>query len=109
MDEVDLITSLNAHLGTEDSTPITATSNFFQTVLRDSILLHNESQADLLVQAYIGRYFLRSGERMVVSLANKRINRREMFPEIKHTLLEMMLVVAMGTLAYVLVRLDTSS
>jgi tetratricopeptide (TPR) repeat protein len=38
-----------------------------------------------------------------VSLANKRINRREMYPEIRHTLLEMMLVVAMATLAYVLV------
>jgi hypothetical protein len=46
---------------------------------------------------------------MVVSLANKRINRRELYPEIRHTLLEMMLVVAMGTLAYVLVRLDTAS
>jgi hypothetical protein len=109
MDEHDLISSLNVYLSTEDSTPISTVSPFFQTVLKDSILLHNQSQADLLVQAYIGRYFLRSGERMVVSLANKRINRRELFPEIKHTLLEMMLVVAMGTLAYVLVRLDTSS
>ena len=104
-----LIESLNGHLLTEDATPITMASSFFQTVLKDSILLHNQSQADLLVQAYIGRYFIRSGERVVVSLANKRINRREMFPEIRHTLLEMMLVVAMGTLAYVLVRLDSSS
>jgi hypothetical protein len=108
MDETSLIDSLNMHLTTEDSTPITAGSTFFQTALKDSILLHNQSQADLLVQAYIGRYFLRSGERMVVSLANKRINRRELYPEIRHTLLEMMLVVAMGTLAYVLVRLDIS-
>jgi hypothetical protein len=109
MNDTDLIGAVNTYLSTEDSTPITPISPFFQTALRDSILLHNQSQADLLVQAYIGRYFLRSGERMVVSLANKRINRRELYPEIKHTLLEMMLVVAMGTLAYVLVRLDTSS
>jgi hypothetical protein len=109
MDESGLVDSLNMHLSTEDSTPITAASAFFQSALKDSILLHNQSQADLLVQAYIGRYFLRSGERVVVSLANKRITRRELYPEIRHTLLEMMLVVAMGTLAYVLVRLDTSA
>jgi hypothetical protein len=109
MDENDLIGALNTYLITEDSTPITPASPFFQTALRDSILLHNQSQADLLVQAYIGRYFLRSGERVVVSLANRRINRRELYPEIRHTLLEMMLVVAMGTLAYVLVRLDTAA
>ena len=109
MDESGLIDSLNMHLSTEDSTPITAMSAYFQSALKDSILLHNQSQADLLVQAYIGRYFLRSGERVVVSLANKRITRRELYPEVRHTLLEMMLVVAMGTLAYVLVRLDTST
>lgn len=108
MDETALINSLNAHLSTEDSTPITAASSFFQSNLRDSVALHNQSYSDLLVQAYVGRYFMRSGERMVVSLANKRINRREMYPEIRHTLLEMMLVVAMATLAYVLVRLDVS-
>ena len=109
MDELGLIDSLNMHLSTEDSTPITAMSAYFQSALKDSILLHNQSQADLLVQAYIGRYFLRSGERVVVSLANKRVTRRELYPEVRHTLLEMMLVVAMGTLAYVLVRLDTST
>ena len=109
MDDSELIHSLNGYLLTEDATPITSASSFFQTVLRDTIVLHNQSQTDLLVQAYIGRFFLRSGERMVVSLANKRINRREMYPEIRHTLLEMMLVVAIGTIAYVLVRLDVSS
>ncbi len=107
-DEMALINSLNSHLSTEDSIPITSASSFFQSTLRDSIVLHNQSYTDLLVQAYVGRFFLRSGERMVVSLANKRINRREMYPEIRHTLLEMMLVVAMATLAYVLVRLDVS-
>ena len=109
MDDRALINALNGHLLTEDSTPVTSASSFFQGVLKDSILLHNQSQADLLVQAYIGRFFMRSGERVVVSLAHKRINRREMYPEIRHTLLEMMLVVAMGTIAYVLVRLDTLS
>ena len=109
MDDSALIDALNGHLITEDSIPITSASSFFQGVLKDSITLHNQSQADLLVQAYIGRFFLRSGERMVVSLANKRINRRELYPEIRHTLLEMMLVVAMGTIAYVLVRLDAAA
>ena len=106
MDDSSLLDSLNQHVTTEDSTPITYASSFFQGVLKDSLLLHNQSQADLLVQAYIGRYFLRSGERTVVSLANKRVNRREMYPEIRHTLLEMMLVAAMATLAYVLVKID---
>jgi hypothetical protein len=32
-----------------------------------------------------------------------------MYPEIKHTMLEMMLVVAMATLGYVLVKLSTFS
>ena len=41
---------------------------------------------------------------MVVSLANRRIHRRELYPEMRHTLLEMMLVVAIATLAFVLVR-----
>ena len=109
MNDAMLLEALNEHLATEDNIPITSASSCFQSVLKDSITLHNQSQANLLVQAYIGRFFLRSGERMVVSLANKRINRREMFPEIKHTLLEMMLVVAMGTIAYVLVKLDSSS
>ena len=107
MDETALIASLNAYLSTEDSMPITAQSSFFQSALRDSIFLHNQSQADLLVQAYIGRYFLRSGERVVVSLANKRVNRREMYPEIRNTLSEMMILVAMATLAYVLVKMDS--
>jgi hypothetical protein len=104
MDEDLLLSSLNRYMNTEDSVPITRASTFFQTALRDSILLHNESQADLLVQAFIGRYLMRSGEKIVVSLANRRIHRRELYPEIRHTLLEMMLVVAMATLAYVLLR-----
>ena len=106
MDDGSLLDSLNQHVTTEDSTPITYASSFFQAVLKDSVLLHNQSHADLLVQAYIGRYFIRSGERIVISLANKRVNRREMYPEIRHTLLEMMLVAAMATLAYVLVKVD---
>lgn len=104
MDDDSLINSLNQFLITEDSTPITAASSFFQNALKESILLHNQSYTDILVQAYIGRYFLRSGEQMVVSLANKRIHRRELYPEMRHTLLEMMLVVAIATLAFVLVR-----
>ena len=107
MDDSELLESLNSHLITEDSVPITAQSSFFQTALKESIFLHNQSQADLLVQAYIGRYFLRSGERIVVSLANKRINRRELYPEIRNTLSEMMIMVAMATLAYVLVKMDS--
>jgi len=103
-DDVLLLTSLNRYIHTEDLIPITSASTFFQTVLRNSIILHNESQTDLLVQAFIGRYFLRSGEDIIISLANHRINRRELYPEIRHTLLEMMLVVAMATLAYVLLR-----
>ena len=108
MDDDMLLASLNHHVVTEDSIPITYASSFFQSVLKDSVVLHNQSQTDLLVQAYIGRYFLRSGECVIVSLANKRINRREMYPEIRNTLLEMMLVVAMATLAYVLVKVDYS-
>jgi hypothetical protein len=108
MDEIALVGALNAFVTTEDSTPITPFSAFYLSTLRDSILLHNQSQADLLVQAYVGRYFIRSGERLVISLANKRINRRDMFPEIRHTLLEMMLVVSIATLAYILVRSNIS-
>ena len=104
MDDDSLINSLNQFLITEDSTPITVASSFFQNALKESILLHNQSYTDILVQAYIGRYFLRSGEQMVVSLANRRIHRRELYPEMRHTLLEMMLVVAIATLAFVLVR-----
>ena len=78
MDDDSLINSLNQFLITEDSTPITAASSFFQNALKESILLHNQSYTDILVQAYIGRYFLRSGEQMVVSLANRRIHRREL-------------------------------
>jgi hypothetical protein len=109
MDEMALVGSLNAFVATEDSTPITPFSSYYLSTLRDSILLHNQSQADLLVQAFVGRYFIRSGERLVVSLANKRINRRDLFPEIRHTLLEMMLVVSIATLAYVLVRSNLSA
>lgn len=109
MDDVEIIGSVNEYIATEDSTPVTLASSFYQTMLRDSIMLHNHSQAELLVQAFIGRYFIRSGERVVVSLANKRMTRREMYPEIKHTMLEMMLVVAMATLGYVLVKLSAFS
>lgn len=104
MDDVSLSSALNLYMNTEDSTPITPFSAFYLSTLRDSVILHNHSQAELLVQAYVGRYFLRSGERLVVSLAHKRVNRREMYPEIRHTLLEMMLVVSIATLAYILVR-----
>lgn len=108
MDDSEILNSLNTYITTEDRTPVTAASAFYTGMLRDSILLHNNSQADLMVQAFIGRYFIRSGERLMVSLANKRMTRREIYPEIKHTLLEMMLVVAMATLAYVLVKFNTA-
>ncbi len=101
-----LLAALNAHLLTEDGTPVTAASAFYRDTLRDSIMRHNHSQADLLVQAFIGRYLLRSGERVMASLANKRMSRRESYPEIRYTLLEMMLVVAMVTLAHVLAKLS---
>jgi hypothetical protein len=104
MDDDSLCTALNLHVGTEDSTPITPFSAYYLSTMRDSIVLHNQSQAELLVQAYVGRYFMRSGERLVVSLANKRISRRDIYPEIRHTLLEMMLVVSIATLAYILVQ-----
>ena len=107
MDDTEILSSLNEYISTEDSTPVTVASAFYQNMLRDSIMLHNQSHAELMVQAFIGRYLIRSGERVVVSLANKRMNRREMYPEIKHTLLEMMLVVAMATLGYVLVKLNS--
>lgn len=109
MDDTEILSSLNEYIATEDSTPVTLASSFYQSILRDSILLHNSSQSDLLIQAFIGRYFIRSGERVVVSLANKRMIRREMYPEIKHTLLEMMLVMAMATLGYVLVKLNAAA
>ncbi len=104
MDDAEIISTLNEYITTEDNTPMTIASTVYQTMIRDSIMLHNHSQAELLVQAFIGRYFIRSGERVVVSLANKRMARREMFPEVRHTLLEMMLVVAMATLGYVLAK-----
>jgi hypothetical protein len=104
MDDDEILDSLNSYIATEDRTPVTAASAFYSGMLRDSIMLHNTSQAELMVQAFIGRYFLRSGERLMVSLANKRMTRREIYPEVRHTLLEMMLVVAMATLAYVLVK-----
>jgi hypothetical protein len=107
MDDTEILSSLNYYVTTEDSTPVTLASSFYKNMLRDSILLHNNSQSELLVQAFIGRYFIRSGERVMISLANKRMTRRESYPEIKHTLLEMMLVMAMATLAYVLVKLNS--
>ncbi len=109
MDDDSLCAALNLHVGTEDSTPITPFSAYYLSTMRDSIVLHNQSQAELLVQAYVGRYFMRSGERLVVSLANKRINRRDLYPEIRHTLLEMMLVVSIATLAYILVQASAIS
>ena len=109
MDDSVLSAALNRYVSTEDSTPITPYSSFYLTTLRDGILLHNQSQAELLVQAFVGRYFLRSGEQLVVSLANKRINRRELYPEIRRTLLEMMLVVSIATLAFVLVRANAAA
>ena len=109
MDDESLANALNRYVNTEGSIPITQYSSFYLSTLRDSILLHNQSQAELLVQAYVGRYFMRSGEQLVVSLANKRINRRELYPEIRRTLLEMMLVVSVATLAFVLVRANAAA
>ena len=109
MDDESLANALNRYVNTEGSIPITQYSSFYLSTLRDSILLHNQSQAELLVQAYVGRYFMRSGEQLVVSLANKRINRRELYPEIRRTLLEMMLVVSVATLAFVLVRVNAAA
>ena len=106
MDETALVTALNQYVSTEDGVPVTPFSSFYVSSLRDSLLLHNHTQYDLIVQAYIGRYFMRSGEKVVLSLANKRMHRRELYPEIKHALLEMMLVVSITTLAYVLVKLN---
>lgn len=108
MDDAAVASALNLYVDTEDATLVTPFSTYYMSTLRDSILLHNQSQAELLVQAYVGRYFMRSGERLVVSLANRRVKRREIYPEIRHTLLEMMLVVSIATLAYILVRASAS-
>ena len=97
-----ILQSLNNYITTEDGTPILQESLFYKNVLRNSLLMHNHSLADVAVQAYIGRYFIQSGERLMVSLANKRLRKRELYSEIRHTLLEMMLTVAIVTLAYVL-------
>ena len=102
MDDSVILESLNRYILTEDSTPILQESLFYTSVLRGSLLMHNQSYADVAVQAYIGRYFIQSGERLVVSLANKRLRKRELYSEVRHTLLEMMLTVAIVTLAYVL-------
>ena len=102
--DAELIPVLNAYFSTEDGTIIVAESGFYRNTLMDSILLHNASQAELMVQAYIGRFMYRSGERLVVSLANHKMHRREIYKEVRHTLLEMMLVVALTTLAFVLLK-----
>jgi hypothetical protein len=106
MDDSELSYALNKYISTEDGVPITPLSGYFQQSIRDSILMHNQTQYDILVQAFIGRYFMRSGEKIVVSLANRRINRREIYSDLKHALLEMMLVVSITTLAYVLVKMN---
>ena len=102
--DTELVGALNLYLATEDGTMITTDSSFYKNTLLDSLMLHNTSQAELLVQAFIGRFLHRSGEKLVVSLANHKMRRREMYQEVKHAFLEMMLVVALTTLAFVLLR-----
>ena len=103
-DSLDLITALNKFVPTEDNAPITYNSPFFRGTLWNEVVRHNQTNAEILVQAYIGRMFMDSGERLIASLAHGRLRRRELLPRVRHTLLEMMLVVAMATLAYVLLK-----
>ena len=104
-DDIAILESVNRYILTEDNTPILQESLFYSSVLRNSLLMHNQSYANVAVQAYIGRYFIQSGERVIVSLANKRLRKKDMYSEVRHTLLEMMLTVAIVTLAYVLLLL----
>jgi len=104
MDDAALVAALNRYIPTEDQSPITALSPLYRDTLRDELVSDNATYADLLVQAYVGRILMRGGERLVASLAHGRLRRRELSKEVRHTLLEMMLVVAMATLAYVLVK-----
>ena len=104
MDDAALVAALNRYIPTEDQSPITALSPLYRDTLRDELVSENATYADLLVQAYVGRILMRGGERLVASLAHGRLRRRELSKEVRHTLLEMMLVVAMATLAYVLVK-----
>jgi len=104
MDDAALVAALNRYIPTEDQSPITALSPLFRDTLRAELAGENITYADLLVQAYVGRILMRGGERLVASLAHGRLRRRELSKEVRHTLLEMMLVVAMATLAYVLVK-----
>ncbi len=104
MDDDQLVSALNQYIATEDGSMITTESSFYKLTLTNSILLHNASYPELLVQAFIGRFLQRSGEKLVVSLANHKLRRREMYQEVKHTFLEMMLVVALTTLAFVLLK-----
>lgn len=102
--EFDILTALNRYIPTEDSSPITHYSPFFRTTLLYDVAHHNHTYGELLVQAYVGRTLMNSGETLVASLAHGRLRRRELLPHVRHTLLEMMLVVAMATLAYVLLQ-----
>ena len=68
--DAELIPVLNAYFSTEDGTVIVAESGFYCNTLMDSIILHKVSQAELMVQAYIGRFMYRSRERLVVSLGS---------------------------------------
>jgi hypothetical protein len=103
-DALDVVNALNKYLPTEDNTPITPFSPYFRSTLWSDVMNHNQTQADIVVQAFIGRMLMNSGERLVASLAHGRLRRRELVPHVRHTLLEMMLVVAMATLAYVLLK-----
>jgi hypothetical protein len=104
MEALDVVNALNRYVPTEDSTPITPLSPYFRSTLWHDVAEHNQTQADIVVQAFIGRMLMSSGEQLIASLAHGRLRRRELVPHVRHTLLEMMLVVAMATLAYVLLK-----
>ena len=104
MDALDVVNALNRYVPTEDSAPITVITPYFSNTLWHDVIEHNQTQAELVVQAFVGRMLMSSGEQLVASLAHGRLRRRELVSHVRHTLLEMMLVVAMATLAYVLLK-----
>jgi hypothetical protein len=57
----------------------------------------------MMVQAYVGRYFLGAGERLVLSAVTGRLSPRQIYTDIRETMLQVMLMVAIATLAFILV------
>jgi hypothetical protein len=94
--------SFNEYITTDDGSVVTASTPMLRRVVYDIAVNNVKSRYDLLMQAYVGRFLISSGEKVYASLVDRRMKKKDAYSSIRYVLLEIMLSITVAALIFVL-------